>query len=202
MATHRYEAMRHSKRSGYTLIELLATVIIIGVAAGVIAPLATGWWKAQSLQEHIDDLRTDWIKARTLAMDEGRPYRFQILQDGQTYRIAPNEISYWPDQSNGVNAPPTGDAEEQQGMTIQKTLPNNLHFEDAGDLVNLSASNPESTWLFLPDGRAKLLDVDGREHQHASIILFETTGQRRRQLTMRALTAQAQQTSLQQQLQP
>jgi prepilin-type N-terminal cleavage/methylation domain-containing protein len=187
------------RRSAFTLVELLATLVIIAVASGIIAPLAAGWWRSHSLQEHLDDLRTDWIKARTLAMDEGRPYRFQILSTGQGYRIAPNEIQYWPDQSSGVNAPPTGDEEEQQGTVIEKTLPNNLLFEEAGDAVNLSSNNQESTWLFLPDGRAKLLDFDGREHQQASIILHETSGQRRRQLTMRALTAQAQQTNLQQQ---
>jgi type II secretion system protein H len=195
--------MRNSKRSGFTLVELLAVIVILGITAGVIAPMAAGWWKAQSLQEHIDDLRTDWIKARTLAMDEGRPYRFQIQtqQNGHGYRIAPNEIAYWPEQSSGVNAPPTGDEEEQQGTVLEKTLPNNLQFEDAGDAVNLSTSNTEATWLFLPDGRAKLLDANGREHQQSIIVMLETISQRRRQLTMRALTAQSQITLSQQQQQ-
>lgn len=188
-----------SKRSGFTLIELLAVVAIIGIAAGMIAPMATGWWRAQKLQEAIDDLRTDWIKARTIAMDEGRPYRFQVLPNNHGYRIAPNEIAYWPEQSSGVNAPPTGDQEETSGLVLEKTLPDNVQFESASDLVNLSGSNTESTWLFLPDGRARLLDMDGREHQLASIILSEAIGGRRRQLSMRALTAQSQQTPLQQQ---
>lgn len=174
-------------------MELLATIAIIGITAALVTPLATGWWQAQKLQEALDDLRTNWIKARTVAMDEGRPYRFQILSNGQSYRIAPNEIAYWPDQSNGINAPPTGDPEEGSGMVLEKNLPEHIQFEPANDLVNLSGSNTESTWLFLADGRARLLDADGREHQQASIILSEQGGGRRRQLTMRALTAQSQQ---------
>ena len=197
MEIPQYAAMSHNTaRSGYNLVELLATLVIIAIVAGVVAPLTVGWWRAQSLQEHIDALRTDWIKARTLAMDEGRPYRFQILGNGQAYRIAPNELFYWPDQLSGVNAPPTGDEEEIPGTIIEKMLPENLFFLEAGDAVSLSGNQLDSTWLFLPDGRAKLLDFEGREHQLSSIILMETTSQRRRQLTMRALTAQAQQTPL------
>jgi prepilin-type N-terminal cleavage/methylation domain-containing protein len=187
-----------NKRGGFTLVELLATIAIIGIVTAMTAPLATGWWRNQKLQEAIDDLRTDWIKARTVAMDEGRPYRFQVNSDNKGYRIAPNDLGNWPDQGNGVNAPPTGDPDEAGGTLIEKNLPENLYFEQAGDLVNLGG-NTEATWLFLADGRARLLDNDGREHQTASIILSEQGGGRRRQLTMRALTAQATMTSLQQQ---
>lgn len=182
-----------TRRSAFTLVELLAVIAIIAITSAMVAPLATGWWRAQKLQEAIDDLRTDWIKARTIAMDEGRRYRFQIMASNKGYRIAPNEISHWSDQSNGVNAPPTGDAEEASGWVLEKNLPDNVQFEAASDLVNLSGSNTESTWLFLPDGRARLLDADGKEHQQASIIVSEVNGGRRRQLTMRALTAQSQQ---------
>lgn len=187
------------KRGGFTLVELLATVAILAIVTAMTAPMATGWWRNQKLQEAIDDLRTDWIKARTVAMDEGRPYRFQINSDSKGYRIAPNEIGQWQDQSNGVNAPPTGDPDEVGGTIIEKHLPDNLMFEQAGDLVNLGGGNIEASWLFLPDGRAKLLDGDGREHQLASIILSEQDGSRKRQLTMRALTAQASLTPLGQQ---
>ena len=187
------------RRSGFTLVELLATIAIIAIVSAMTAPLATGWWRNQKLQEAIDDLRTDWIKARTQAMDEGRPYRFQVNSDNKGYRIAPNEIGNWPDQSNGVNAPPTGDPDEIAGLITEKSLPENLTFEAAGDQVNLGGGNTDATWLFLPDGRARLLDSDGREHQSASIILSEQGGGRRRQLTMRALTAQASLTPLTQQ---
>ncbi|MFO0813200.1 MAG: prepilin-type N-terminal cleavage/methylation domain-containing protein [Gemmatales bacterium] len=190
--------MRRSHRSGFTLVELLAVVALIAITAGVALPMAAGWWKAQKLQEAIDDLRTDWIKARTLAMDDGRPYRFAIENSGRSYRIAPNELDYWTNSSSSVNAPPTGDPEEPQGTVIEKQLPDGILFQSAGDLVNLSPENTESTWLFLPDGRARLLDADGREHQQSNVILMEQQGTRRRQLTMRALTAQSQQTPLQQ----
>ncbi|MFT3879745.1 MAG: prepilin-type N-terminal cleavage/methylation domain-containing protein [Gemmatales bacterium] len=190
--------MSLNKRGGFTLVELLATVAILAIVTAMTAPMATGWWRNQKLQEAIDDLRTDWIKARTHAMDEGRPYRFQIQTGNNGYRIAPNDIGQWADQSSGVNAPPSGDPDEVAGTVIEKTLPENLIFEPAGDLVNLGG-NPEATWLFLPDGRAKLLDADGREHQLASILLSEQGGGRKRQLTMRALTAQASLTPLGQQ---
>lgn len=190
--------MHLNKRGGFTLVELLATMAILAIVMAMTAPMATGWWRNQKLQEAIDDLRTDWIKARTHAMDEGRQYRFQLLSGNHGYRIAPNEIEQWTDQSNGVNAPPSGDPDEVAGHVIEKTLPDNLIFESATDLVNLGA-NQEATWLFLPDGRAKLLDGDGREHQLASIIVSEQDGSRKRQLTMRALTAQASLTPLGQQ---
>lgn len=198
VADNRYVPMRRNSRSAFTLAELLAVLAIIAITAGLVAPMASGWWQAQKLQEAIDDLRTDWIKARTYAMDEGRPYRFAIDQSGQGYRIAPNDIDHWQGASTGVNAPPTGDPDEVPGTVIERHLPNNVLFRSAGDQVNLSAENTESTWLFLPDGRAKLLDSDGRERQSSSIILAEQQGTRVRQLTMRALTAQSQLTPIQQ----
>lgn len=173
-------------------MELLATLVIIALISGLAAPSITGWLRGQRLQEAIDDLRTDWVKARTLAMDEGRVYRFQITGDNKGYRIAPNDSGNWSDQSNGVNAPPSSDPDESSGLITEKTLNEIIHFEPANDLVNLSGDNRESTWLFLPDGRARLLDADGREHQQASIILAEPQGGSRRKVTMRALTAQSQ----------
>lgn len=190
--------MSLNKRGGFTLVELLATIAILAIVFAMVSPMATGWWRNQKLQEAIDDLRTDWIKARTHAMDEGRQYRFQVMPGNNRYRIAPNEIGQWPDQGSGVNAPPNGDPDEVAGHLMEKTLPDNLTIEASGDLVNLGG-NPEATWLFLPDGRAKLLDADGREHQLSSIIVSELDGSRKRQLTMRALTAQASLTPLGQQ---
>lgn len=178
-------------------MELLATLVVIALVAGLSAPSITGWLRGQRLQEAIDDLRTDWIKARTLAMDEGRAYRFQINNDNMGYRYAPNENTYWSDQSQGVNAPPSSDPDEAPGLVTEKTLNPVVHFEAANDQVNLSGDNRESTFLFLPDGRARLLDVDGREHQEASVILADQDGVNRRKLTMRALTAQSSITPLQ-----
>src|SRR5439155_19849987 len=103
------------------------------------------------------------------------------------------------DQASGGDGPPADAPAELARTIIGKALPENLTFDKAGDLVNRGGGNTDATWLFLPDGRAGLLDGDGREHQSASIILSEQGGGRRRQLTMRALTAQASLTPLQQQ---
>lgn len=162
-------------------------VAILVLVAGTGIPMTLGWLRMQRLGEGTDNLRTDWIKARTLAMDEGRPYRFQILQDMTSYRLAPNEAQYWTEFASGINAAPAGSDEEPGGWIYEQRLPEGIQFAPANDAVNLGATT-ESTWLFLPDGRARLLDTDGIEHEQAALILVDTTSGRQRILQMRALT--------------
>jgi prepilin-type N-terminal cleavage/methylation domain-containing protein len=178
---------RSNSRPGFTLAELLAVLVLLTIVGGLVAPMSISWFRSQRLGEGVDTLRTDWIKARTLAMDEGRPYRFQVLSDMTGYRLAPNEAQYWPEYASGVNAAPSGSDEEPGGWVYEQRLPEGIVFEPSGDAVNLGASN-EPTWLFLPDGRAKLLDGDGIEHEHATLLLADPASGRRRQLMMRALT--------------
>jgi prepilin-type N-terminal cleavage/methylation domain-containing protein len=181
-----------SSRRGFTLVELLVTMALIALVFGITAPMAGGWLRAQRLQDAVEELRTNWIKARTLAMDEGRPYRFQILTSGLGYRLAPNELAFWPDRSQSINAPVYGEEEDTGAWVLEQPLSEGLHFEAVpDDMVGLSGSNMEATWLFMPDGTARLLDQDGREHQQAGILLV-TQESKIRQLQMRALTAHSQ----------
>jgi prepilin-type N-terminal cleavage/methylation domain-containing protein len=182
---------RNSSRAGYTLVELLAVMAIIAIVFAMTAPLATGWLRMQRIQDTVEELRTNLIKTRTIAMDEGRTYRFQIMPNNIGYRIAPNETANWPDQAQSVNAPTYGDQFENGGWVLEQPLPDGLQFQPApGDVVGLG-SNPDATWLFLADGTARLLDQDGHEHQLASILLTSDRGQVKR-LQMRALTAHSQ----------
>ncbi len=160
---------------------------IMVLVAGAGVPLTLGWLRLQRLGEGTDNLRTDWIKARTLAMDEGRPYRFQVLQDMTSYRLTPNEAQYWTEFASGINAAPAGSDEETGAWVYEQRLPEGIQFAAAGDAVNLGGTT-ESTWLFLPDGRARLLDADGNEHEQANLVLVDATSGRQRILQMRALT--------------
>ena len=90
-------------------------------------------------------------------------------------------------KDSGVNAAPSGSDEEPQGSIIEGHLPEGIVFEASGDSVNLGATL-EPTWLFLPDGRAKLLDADGIEHEQAILLVSDPASGRRRQVMMRALT--------------
>ena len=178
---------RRNSRRGFTLAELLAVLAILVVVGGLAIPATASWLRLQRLGDGVEALRTDWIKARTLAMDEGRPYRFQVLPDMLSYRLAPNEAQYWPEYASGVNAAPSGSDDEPGGWVYEQHLPEGILFEPSGDAVNLAASN-DPTWLFLPDGRARLLDTDGAEHEQGLLFVSDPTSGRRRQLLMRALT--------------
>lgn len=175
-------------RTGFTLLELLAALGVVAIIVAVAVPSVGVWVENQRLQDGLDEVRASWAKARASAMEEGRAYRFQILADAASFRVAPNILTYWPEFANQVNVPEEPEVDEPQYWSKDYTLPLGITFQQATDIVAMGASNSESAFLFMPDGSAKLLDSDGQEYPQAMIILSLDKQQKRRRLELRALT--------------
>src|SRR5437867_3712944 len=80
-----------SKRHGYTLLELMLVVIIIVAAASITFPLASYLLERNRVSAAQDQVKTRWIKLRSLAMEQGRAYTFKATENTGQYRIEPDE---------------------------------------------------------------------------------------------------------------
>jgi prepilin-type N-terminal cleavage/methylation domain-containing protein len=181
---------RRSGRRGLTLFELLLVLAIIVLIAGVSVPYFEGWFAGHRLNEGVDTLREHWIKARTLAMEEGRPYRFAYLLNGQSYRLAPDDIEHWEElagtsagpQQSGVGFPP--------GMLVEAELPEAVYFYN---LEGVQKGQPliggwaKESIVFWPSGEARLHGPDGEERAETQVLLTDRSS-RLKGLHIRALT--------------
>src|SRR5688572_26091868 len=68
-------------RSGYTLFELIVVMAILLLLAAIILP-------------SVGAFRGELAVARARAMEEGRPYRVAISQDGKRIRRAPDGADF------------------------------------------------------------------------------------------------------------
>jgi prepilin-type N-terminal cleavage/methylation domain-containing protein len=81
-------------RSGYTLFELVVVMAILLLLAAVILP-SVGAFRGDTRQRAgADTIRGEMAVARARAMEENRPYRVAISQDGKRIRRAPDGADF------------------------------------------------------------------------------------------------------------
>ncbi|MCS6976890.1 MAG: prepilin-type N-terminal cleavage/methylation domain-containing protein [Gemmatales bacterium] len=167
-------------RVGFTLMEVILVLAIIVLVAAVAIPSFQAWSYGYRLQQGVDTLRTLWIKARTAAMEEGRPYRFQYILGTGSYRLAPDDVENWPELAGDVTGPNVSGLGYPMGLQVQGELPIGVTF--------LSPFNePEMALLFQPDGTARIYGPDGAERPDLILGLVDSQGNAR-YLQVRALT--------------
>jgi hypothetical protein len=111
-----------------------------------------------------DAVQGAWAEARSRAINEGRPYRFAIVQGQGNYRIAPDSPEFW----SGGGGMEMNDP-ENPALDLSDVLPRGIRFpreEGLGaDVASLSGDTslpPDSIspdmWkaivTFMPDGTA------------------------------------------------
>lgn len=87
--------MRHTPhRSGFTLIELIAVLVVVLILAGLIVPTLKGMKGNGDQKAAADVVRARLADARSLAMNDCIPYRLAINQDGIRIRYAPDGTDF------------------------------------------------------------------------------------------------------------
>lgn len=169
-------------RCGFTLLELLLVLAIIVLVGTMSLPVFQTWMASYRIQEGMDQLRTQIVRGRTLAMNEGRLYRLGWQPGSSDFRIAPDTLEQWPELAGTVFGPRFSGMTEPPGTVIEAMLP-------AG-IVFLQSPDGLTSVVFRPDGTARLFAADGSERMEGLILLSDDAGQMRA-LRLRGLTGHA-----------
>jgi len=155
-------------RSGFTLLEMILVMMLIVIAASFAAPMMDSLLHPNQVGAAIDAVRTSFEQTRARAMEEGRPFRFSVVEGGDNYKIEPDDTDVNPDEGFTV----TGKLPEPCLF-----VPNGTGIIDPGTTASQGGAL-KSVAVFLPDGTARD-DVD---------LSFGRPGLARATLRLRAIT--------------
>ena len=136
---------RHTRRRGYTLLEVLLVIAILVVLSAVAYPTMSAMYGDVRLKAAADDVRGSWTEARANAIEDGRAYRFSVEPGTGKYRVAPDDPLFW-DGSGGGQA----DEDAAPPHIQEGSLPKGIVFEAGTDLP--VEGNWSTVAVFNPDG--------------------------------------------------
>jgi len=174
-------------RKAYTLLELVLVMALLVMLTALAYPSLEGMLADFRVSQATDMVRTAWARARAQAMNEGRPYRFSVLQNKGNYRLAPDTPDYWsgndPQPSDPSNPPLILEGALPKGVRFATDGSGSADSGPGGDSSLPAGSVDSSQWVttatFLPDGSA-LDDVSiafaGRTVKPVTLKLRSLTG--------------------------
>jgi len=133
---------------GFTLLELLISISIIGIIAGGIIPSFSGYIKNQNLQQAQEMLKSELRTVQNKALTGA-------LSDNQIPPGSGNYVQYWGvsfiDSGSTVNIFVSTTNTSCTGVTVSSqgsfTIPNNILYYDAPDCIFFNIKNGDITTL-------------------------------------------------------
>jgi len=156
-------------------LELSISLAILAIVVLMSWPFLQGWIHQHRLGQGVDTVHAALVQARTLAMKEGRPYRF-VCESGNTYCITADE------PANSDNTQPRSTA-----VPVHDMLPEGVNFDGwvVGDLVDTS----QIQIVFYPDGRASIINSQTGEEIATEVQLnLADAGKKVRALHVQGMT--------------
>ena len=136
----------HTHRRGFTIFELVVVMAVLLLLAAVILP-SIGAFRGDTRQRAAADvIRGELAVARARAMEEGRPYRVAISQDGKRIRRAPDTADFV--QSGFGHADPSAvvvDYEFDQVTAEVRAEQSDLPPEAVEGWVTIATVQPDGT---------------------------------------------------------
>jgi prepilin-type N-terminal cleavage/methylation domain-containing protein len=140
-----------STRRGYTLFEMIVVMTILIILAAVVLP-SLGAFRGNSRQRAAaDSIRGELAVSRARAMEEGRPYRVAISEDGARIRRAP-------DDTNFSQNTPTTNCPDGSSSAVDYAFESPVTVQVVPD-PNVVAPAPDNGWVTIatvqPDGTCR-----------------------------------------------
>ena len=96
---------RQDRRGAFTLIEVLLTLALLVIIAGLTWGSLQRPFARQRLHSAVNAVRSQWCEARVDAMKSGHTYAFRYLVHGDRYHLAPQDDTSATDSSSAGQAP-------------------------------------------------------------------------------------------------
>jgi len=173
-----------SRRPGFSLLEVMLVCAILVFAAAMAYPSMKNLHAYYKLQGAVDSVRAIWAQARAKAIEEGRPYRFGVEDQGTNFRVAPDDDSFW-----------GGGQGSSGGMVMEESLPAGVRFTTGGNdsgsgpAEDNSITSKQQTRTVSPASfvKAAVFLPDGSARQDVRIV-FRIAGVRPMAVRLRGLT--------------
>lgn len=137
---------RHVARRGFTLFELIVVMALLLLLAAVILP-SIGAFRGDTRQRAAADaFRSELSVARARAMEENRPYRVAISENGKRVRRAPDtaEFAQTPAFAHSDSTAPAVDFELEH-VTAEATTESDLKPESVEGWVTVATLLPDGS---------------------------------------------------------
>ena len=135
-----------ARRNGYTLLELVMVLAILGIIAAIVAPNLSTWFSSTKVTAAADMVRARWADGKSRAQEEGRPYKFAVQVGTGKLRLAPDSPEFWGGGEGG------GDG---KSLVVEDELPKDVVFASGQNGGGAAGGGEWShAVIFNPDGTA------------------------------------------------
>lgn len=165
--------IRPSKRSAFTLMEVMVVVAILVIISAIAYPSMDGFRDRMRLDGSVDQIRGKWGECRAHAIEEGRSYRFAVKAGTNQYRVAPDAAEFW---DGGGDAAATGS--DIQPLILEEEIEKDVLFQFTEGSGGAESGGWTTVVVFRPIGECKA-DAE---------VKFQLEGMKPVTLRVRALT--------------
>lgn len=141
---------RRTPQSGYTLIEMLVVVAIIGVLSLIAVPAFMNFQRANVFRAGMRTFSADLRAARAMAIQQAYDVRVELQTGAQGSR----EYRFFSSRDNGTTWTPLSLRRNEDG-TNSRLLEGPVWFESATNIPDIG-SNSRPDLVFVPSGQARL----------------------------------------------
>lgn len=126
-------------RNGFTLIEILLVVIVLGVIAGLTLPNMRGAYNDVILKTSVNDLAFLMRYAQSRAVSKASEVRLEFNSDNDRYWLT--------------------ERSEEEGLSVFNRI-TGRHAKDYNIPFNVIVQNSQPTVTFYPDGKIEKFDMN------------------------------------------